>query len=75
MYFIELFAKTISDFKNKKGAFSFLEKKEEKEPEICEHIFVPVDSTKEILACSKCGLMVKKSDLEKNKNGGNFFVK
>lgn len=33
----------------------------------CEHIFLPVDSTGEILACTKCGLVVNKKDL-KDKN-------
>lgn len=32
--------------------------------EECEHIFLPVDSTGEILACSKCGLVVNKEDLK-----------
>lgn len=35
--------------------------------EDCEHIFLPIDSTGEVLACSKCGLVVNKSDL-KDKN-------
>lgn len=33
----------------------------------CEHIFLPIDSTGEILACSKCGFVVNKKDL-KDKN-------
>lgn len=28
----------------------------------CEHIFLPIDSTGEILACSKCGQIIKKAD-------------
>ena len=28
--------------------------------EDCEHVFLPVDSTGEILACSKCGLLLIK---------------
>ena len=32
--------------------------------EECEHIFLPVDSTGDILACSKCGLVVNKEDLK-----------
>ena len=31
----------------------------------CEHIFMPIDSTGEILACSKCGELCRKSDLKK----------
>lgn len=40
--------------------------------ELCEHVFLPIDSTKEILACSKCGFIVKASELKKNKN---FFMR
>ena len=25
----------------------------------CEHVFMPIDSTKTILACSKCGFVIK----------------
>lgn len=35
--------------------------------EECEHIFLPIDSSGETLACSKCGLVVNKKDL-KDKN-------
>lgn len=43
----------------------------------CEHIFMPIDSSGEILACSKCGLIKKKSELPPtnfflNKNNVNF---
>ena len=37
--------------------------------ESCEHTFFPIDSTAEILACSKCGFIVKSKDIvvkEKN---------
>lgn len=32
--------------------------------ENCEHVFLPIDSTGETLACSKCGLVVKRKDLK-----------
>ena len=32
--------------------------------EDCEHVFLPVDSTGEILACSNCGLVVNKKDMK-----------
>lgn len=35
------------------------------EDEDCEHEFLPVDSTKELLACIKCGFIVK---VKGNKN-------
>ncbi len=31
----------------------------------CEHIFMPIDSTGEILACSKCGELIRKDKLKK----------
>lgn len=41
----------------------------EEDSETCEHIFMPIDSTKEIFACSKCGLVITKEAYEKR----NFF--
>jgi len=38
--------------------------------ENCEHIFMPIDSTGEVLACSLCGLVVNKKDLKHK----NFFM-
>ncbi len=35
----------------------------------CEHLFMPIDSTGEILACSKCGQLIKRSELK----ALNFF--
>ena len=35
----------------------------------CEHLFMPIDSTGEILACSKCGQLIKRSNLKPS----NFF--
>ena len=37
--------------------------------EVCEHVFMHVDSTGEILACIKCGLIAKKNEIYKE----NFF--
>lgn len=38
--------------------------------ESCEHVFMPIDSTNEILSCIKCGVLIRRDEL-KNKN---FFV-
>ncbi len=64
MYIIELFIKWLN--KNKRGLGAnpdnmFQEKYDntEDEAEYCEHNFMPVDSTGETLACTKCGLVVK----------------
>ncbi len=61
MYIFELIASIYK--KSKDGGFQFFKKQTPKldvqEEQKCEHIFVPIDSTKKILACSKCGFMVK----------------
>lgn len=41
--------------------------------ETCEHIFLPIDSTKKVLACSKCGFIIKVDDNPKENK--NFFMK
>jgi hypothetical protein len=35
---------------------------EEDEAINCNHNFMPIDSTGEILACTKCGFVIKKKD-------------
>ncbi len=39
--------------------------------EACEHTFLPIDSSNEVFACTKCGILKKRSEL-KNKN---FFMR
>ena len=65
MYIIELFYKLIDDYKSGK----FKKKKPlptEQQEEKCEHMFVPIDSTGRILACSKCGELYKLKKGETN---------
>lgn len=57
MYIIELFIKIKEDIK--KGKFKKQPLAQKKEYEKCNHIFIPIDSTKRILACSKCGKIYK----------------
>lgn len=60
MYIIELIAKIITQLKNN---YSDLTRtKEEKTYEKCEHFFVPIDSTSKILACTKCGYIIKNNN-------------
>lgn len=61
MYIIELFFKIKNDIKS--GKFKKQTEKQIEETEKCNHLFVPIDSTKKILACSKCGEIYK---LKKN---------
>lgn len=59
MYIIELLAKICKEKRQKR-----LNTLVSDEPERCSHIFIPIDSTGEILACSKCGEVIKKGEVE-----------
>lgn len=67
MYLLELITKYIQGKKYKRQNDFDPFAQDEVEEECCEHVFLPVDSTGEVLACSKCGLVVNKKDL-KDKN-------
>ncbi len=58
MYIFELINKVLKE--NQKKRLENSTNTDEAEGEKCEHFFVPTDSTGETLACSKCGLVVKK---------------
>ncbi len=67
MYIFELFIKWLN--KNKRGAganpdgiFRETFKPEKDEAIDCKHNFMPVDSTGTVLACTKCGFVVKKNE-------------
>lgn len=69
MYIIEIIVNTFLKLKKPKDT-TFVQIDETFGGEVensddCEHIFMPIDSTKEVLACSKCGLVVNKKDLKK----------
>ena len=75
MYIIELFIKWLN--KNKRGdganpnniyAAKDIAKPEEDEALTCNHNFMPVDSTGTVLACTKCGFVVKKKETEYSDN-------
>ena len=74
MYIIELFFKWLN--KNKRGTSANPDRIYEgdyKEPEdealSCKHEFMPVDSTGNVLACIKCGYVIKKRNfINKNNN-------
>lgn len=69
MYIFELLYKTIVKIIQKK---TDLPKEETETYEKCEHIFLPIDSTKKVLACSKCGLLIKSDTLKKQKHKKGF---
>lgn len=64
MYIIELFVKLKNDFKQ--GNFKKKPKEAIEVPEKCSHLFVPIDSTGRILACSKCGAILKRKTKQTN---------
>ncbi len=68
MYFIEFILKKFAK-KQDKDDFIVSDELQSKDYESCEHVFMPVDSTGETLSCLECGLVVKKSEMEKK----NFF--
>ena len=58
MYFIEAIVKAF--LKPKKSKII-----NQEDVEYCHHIFIPLDSSKEYLACSKCGVVIKNPNLKK----------
>ena len=65
MYLFELITRYIRGKKYKKKLKFDPFASDTIEPdEFCEHIFLPVDSSGEVLACSKCGLIVNKRDMK-----------
>lgn len=68
MYILEVFIKWLNkrqtkEIKPKKPDF-----KEVDEALNCEHNFMPVDSTGMVLACTKCGFVVKHKDRNQSQN-------
>lgn len=63
MYLFELITKWINPKKNYESKSKFDPFAEDDEnDQTCEHIFLPVDSTGETLACTKCGALIKKNE-------------
>lgn len=57
MYIFELISKLIDNYKHPKPKAPAVEENQD-----CEHVFVPVDSTKRVLACIKCGILMKNNE-------------
>ncbi len=66
MYLIELIVRWINPKKKyeRKESFDPFAEDNLEDLENCEHTFLPVDSTGETLACSKCGLLVSKEEMK-----------
>lgn len=72
MYLIELILKKLTTKKEKSAynPYNQISDEENLDYESCEHIFMPIDSTNETLSCTKCGILVKRSELKNQ----NFFM-
>ncbi|MFH0703043.1 MAG: hypothetical protein V2B14_05845 [bacterium] len=57
MYIFEIIAKILASWKNKKKYYQKIDFEEDKD--ICEHIYLVIDSSKDYLACNKCGHVIK----------------
>lgn len=71
MYIIEKLIKIYQKYINKEREINIPSMEDNPELEdvlTCEHNFMPIDSTGQILACSKCGYLVNKSRLKKKQN-------
>lgn len=65
MYLFELITRYIMGKKYKKASsFDPFAQDDIENSDNCEHIFLPIDSSGEVLACSKCGFVVNKKDLK-----------
>ena len=62
MYILELFTKVLKTLCRGKTPVEDTED-DTIEYEKCDHIFAPVDSTETVLACTKCGQLVRKDEL------------
>ena len=76
MYIIEKIIKTYEKLINMKKAINIpsdIDNYELEDVLTCEHIFMPIDSTGNMLACSKCGYLITRERYEKlkQKKAGN----
>lgn len=75
MYIFELINKLKS--KNKHSQEEFVESVEPEDelenPLTCQHVFMPIDSTKTVLACSKCGYVIKNDKMKFTETDKNPF--
>lgn len=67
MYIVELFIKWLNKNQrgksaNPDGIYRETFESENDDAIYCKHNFMPVDSTGEVLACTKCGFVVKRKD-------------
>ena len=61
MYLIEAIIKAVLKINNRRQQNIV----EQDDIEYCNHTFLPLDSSSEYLACSKCGVVIKNPNLNK----------
>lgn len=66
MYFIEAIAKLFLKNKHKNDRVD--NDLPDSNIEKCEHVFLPIDSDSEYLACNNCGLVIENNVSKKDKN-------
>lgn len=69
MFIIEFIIKKFI-CKKEEPLYNSLSENENKNYEGCEHVFMPIDSTNEVLSCTKCGMLVNHNELKDE----NFFI-
>lgn len=60
MYILELLIKKFREREERKRVITKKQSDDSFDYEKCEHVFMPIDSTGKIFACSKCGEILKK---------------
>lgn len=75
MYIFELINKLKSKKQPQKSEFvESAEPEDELEDALtCKHVFMPIDSTKTVLACSKCGYVIKNDKMKFTESDKNPF--
>lgn len=71
MYIVEKIVKLYFKYLKKERTlpdYSSIQKEELEDVVSCKHNFMPIDSTGNILACSKCGYVVTHKRLNRNRN-------
>ncbi len=71
MYIVEKIVKLYFKYLKKERTlpdYSSIQKEELEDVVSCKHNFMPIDSTGNILACSKCGYVVTRKRLNRNRN-------
>lgn len=70
MYLIEFLVKFFSNKKLPPPQPKMYDDEEEQLEDVneCKHVFLPIDSTKKVYACSKCGYVITKDDFDNKRN-------